>query len=90
MEEWGVDPHFTYFLKIHPVESEKQFGYAVSKYTREYIVNSEGKSALPGIFFQYSFQPEMLRRVEDQNSLFNEFLTGMCAFGSFITLFSNE
>ena len=86
----GIDSHFTYFLKVHPIESEKQFGYAVSKYTREHIVNSEGKNAMPGIFFQYSFQPEMLRKVERRSSLSSDILTGICAFGSFITLFSKE
>ena len=66
---------------------DTEFGYSVSRYTRETLISSPQQRAFPGIYFLYSVEPETLienTSPKDKRTL----LTFISVFGSLYTLLS--
>ncbi|KAK8798010.1 hypothetical protein WA171_005538, partial [Blastocystis sp. BT1] len=78
--------HYTYFLKVYSIDGGESYGYSVSKYSRQNLVNTPDRRALPGIYFRYSFEPEMLLSKTVSWTLKDKVLLCVSMFGSVITL----
>lgn len=86
----NIESHYTYFLKVYSIDGGQSYGYSVSKYSRASIVNTPDRRALPGIYFRYSFEPEMLVSKTVTWTLKERILTCVSVFGSVVTLLRRE